>query len=265
MGTEARRRGGAPKGAIANRFCPDYFRDLTRPASPSSAVGAQMADGGSSNKRRNIRVRTPFLRKLVADVRENARRLAALDAADGDGEPPDTFGTVGDEGAPDRQESQDAASLKEEAAGDRDAIATRDGESDRVSGTPGQPLPSEEVPRPDAEADNGRERSAPSRRTSRKRRAAGRPFLAENGDAPQEPRTKPYVSIAELAQLTPWTEQAIRTMISRGIFVEGKHYYHVGRRAVFKWKEVCDFIHDGLPASAEIESPVPHYRDRRKD
>lgn len=53
-------------------------------------------------------------------------------------------------------------------------------------------------------------------------------------------------------------------MISPGVFIEGKHYYHVGRRPVFKWKEVCDFIHDGLPAAAEIEAPVPHYRDKRK-
>jgi len=75
---------------------------------------------------------------------------------------------------------------------------------------------------------------------------------------------KPYVSIAELAKLTPWTQQAIRTMISRGIFVEGKHYVHVGRRTVFKWTEVCRFIDDGVPEAAPDENRVPHYKDRKR-
>lgn len=88
--------------------------------------------------------------------------------------------------------------------------------------------------------------------------------VADDGRVADAAAPKPYVSIAELAKLTPWTQQAIRTMISRGVFVEGKHYYHVGRRPVFKWREVCHFIHDGLPAPAESEAPIPHYRDKRK-
>jgi hypothetical protein len=99
---------------------------------------------------------------------------------------------------------------------------------------------------------------------ARKPRSLSHQTQAAGDEAPRDSRPKPYVSIAELAQLTPWTEQAIRTMISKGIFVEGKHYYHVGRRTVFKWKKVCQFIDEGRAASAEAETPVPHYRDRRK-
>jgi len=69
---------------------------------------------------------------------------------------------------------------------------------------------------------------------------------------------KPYLSIAELAALTPWTEQAIRTMISRGVLREGEHYFHVGRRPVFKWQAVVAFIEQRRPRPER----VPHYRDQ---
>lgn len=55
-------------------------------------------------------------------------------------------------------------------------------------------------------------------------------------------RLKPYLSIRELAELTPWTDQAIRTMISRGVLREGVHFFYVGRRPVFKWEAVVAFI-----------------------
>lgn len=53
---------------------------------------------------------------------------------------------------------------------------------------------------------------------------------------------KPYVSIRELSLLTPWTEQAIRTMIAKSILREGEHFFHVGRRPVFKWAAIVQFI-----------------------
>jgi hypothetical protein len=53
---------------------------------------------------------------------------------------------------------------------------------------------------------------------------------------------KPYVSVKELTELTPWTEEAIRTMMRKTILVEGKHYFRVGRRDVFKWEAIVDFI-----------------------
>ena len=53
---------------------------------------------------------------------------------------------------------------------------------------------------------------------------------------------KPYVSIRELSALTPWTEQAIRTMMAKGILRESEHFFHVGRRPVFKWEAIVGFI-----------------------
>ena len=70
---------------------------------------------------------------------------------------------------------------------------------------------------------------------------------------------KPYVSIAELAELTPWTDQAIRTMISRGIFREREHFFYVGRRPVFKWAAIVGFIEQ-----SPLRNPVPHRRDQLK-
>ncbi|MGH7820198.1 MAG: hypothetical protein ACREQ9_10525 [Candidatus Binatia bacterium] len=53
---------------------------------------------------------------------------------------------------------------------------------------------------------------------------------------------KPYVSVDELAALTPWTGQAIRTMVKRRQLSEGVHYFHVGRRLIFKWEKIVEFI-----------------------
>ena len=53
---------------------------------------------------------------------------------------------------------------------------------------------------------------------------------------------KPYVSIRELSELTPWTEQAIRTMMAKSVLREGEHFFHVGRRPVFKWEAIVQFI-----------------------
>jgi hypothetical protein len=64
---------------------------------------------------------------------------------------------------------------------------------------------------------------------------------------------KPYVSIRELSALTPWTEQAIRTMMAKGIMREGEHFFHVGRRPVFKWEAIVGFIeHRDAPHHAGI-------------
>jgi hypothetical protein len=72
-------------------------------------------------------------------------------------------------------------------------------------------------------------------------------------------QAKPYVSVRELSALTPWTEQAIRTMISKGILREGEHFFHVGRRPVLKWDAIVAFIEAGGQNSAPA---IPHYRDR---
>ena len=63
------------------------------------------------------------------------------------------------------------------------------------------------------------------------------------GSAPVRP--KPYLSIRELSSLTPWTEQAIRTMMAKGVLREGEHFFHVGRRTVLKWEAIVGFIERG--------------------
>lgn len=71
--------------------------------------------------------------------------------------------------------------------------------------------------------------------------------------APPNGATLPaYLSIRELAAFTPWTEQAIRTMIRRGTFKRGVHYFQpFGRRGqvIFKWQAVVELI-EGKVAEA---------------
>ncbi len=64
-------------------------------------------------------------------------------------------------------------------------------------------------------------------------------------DARPPMHPKPYISIRELAALTPWTEQAIRTMMAKGVLKEGEHFFHVGRRTVLKWDSIVGFIERG--------------------
>ena len=64
-------------------------------------------------------------------------------------------------------------------------------------------------------------------------------------DAATPVRPKPYVSIRELTALTPWTEQAVRTMMAKGVLKEGEHFFHVGRRTVLKWDSIVGFIEHG--------------------
>jgi len=54
-----------------------------------------------------------------------------------------------------------------------------------------------------------------------------------------------YLHIDQLAELTPWTPSAIRTMMARGIFKEGVHYFKPGgpnARPIFKWAAVQALI-----------------------
>jgi hypothetical protein len=73
------------------------------------------------------------------------------------------------------------------------------------------------------------------------------------------PVLKRYLSIAELAQLTPWTDQAIRTMVSRGVFREGQHFSTWAGARYSKWTAVVGFIEQGPPRDR-----VPHRRDQMK-
>ena len=57
-----------------------------------------------------------------------------------------------------------------------------------------------------------------------------------------------YLHIDQLAELTPWTPAAIRTMMARGVFKLGVHYFkpHGPRsRPVFRWAAIVELIEGG--------------------
>jgi hypothetical protein len=56
---------------------------------------------------------------------------------------------------------------------------------------------------------------------------------------------RPYMSIEQLAAATPWTDDAIRHKMARGILKLGVHYFQpLGRRTeiIFKWSAIVDMI-----------------------
>jgi len=71
-----------------------------------------------------------------------------------------------------------------------------------------------------------------------------------------ERRREPvYVSIKELVDLTPWSEQAIRTMMRRGMFKLDVHYFQpFGRRSqvIFKWTKVMELIEGKVARQTQI-------------
>ena len=92
-----------------------------------------------------------------------------------------------------------------------------------------------------------------------------RPDECSRRNAIQAPRDariplKPYVSIEELAGLTPWSLQAIRSMIKRRVFTEDVHFFRLGRRILFKWNAVVDLIEHRTPPSP---NPIPLQRSAR--
>jgi hypothetical protein len=55
-----------------------------------------------------------------------------------------------------------------------------------------------------------------------------------------------------LAEVTPWTPDAIRTMIARGVFKLGVHYYKPhgpASRPIFSWQAVMNYIEGTEPQS----------------
>lgn len=63
-----------------------------------------------------------------------------------------------------------------------------------------------------------------------------------------------YLYIEQLAELTPWTPDAIRTMIARHVFRLGVHYFKPhGRnsRPIFCWKAVREYIELGNAGTGE--------------
>ena len=74
--------------------------------------------------------------------------------------------------------------------------------------------------------------------------------------------SRAYVSAEQLAELTPWTVDAIEKMIRRGVLVRGVHYFQPqGKRGrlVFKWSAIVALI-EGLPLHTEAEPMIDQPR-----
>jgi hypothetical protein len=68
------------------------------------------------------------------------------------------------------------------------------------------------------------------------------------------PAPKPYLHREGLAALTPWSVEAIDTMVKRGMLRAGVHYFQLQRRGrlIFKWAAIVALIERGAgdPTSA---------------
>src|SRR5262245_45005240 len=80
----------------------------------------------------------------------------------------------------------------------------------------------------------------------------------KSGGAPPESRPRPYLYIEQLAACTPWSAKAIRTMMARGTFKLGVHYFKPhgpNGRPIFSWDAIVRYIEgdevvapaDGIP------------------
>jgi hypothetical protein len=62
----------------------------------------------------------------------------------------------------------------------------------------------------------------------------------------------PYLSTEQLAALTPWSVEAIRRMVSRGVLKRGEHYFQpLGARTqlLFKWPAIVALIERPAPGT----------------
>jgi hypothetical protein len=73
-----------------------------------------------------------------------------------------------------------------------------------------------------------------------------------------------YLDAAQLATRTPWSVEAIRRMVSRGVLRRGVHYFQpLGPRTqlIFKWSAIVALI-EGVPIAAAPASPPAHAGER---
>ena len=88
------------------------------------------------------------------------------------------------------------------------------------------------------------------------RKSEGTPGLT---GAPSGPPQRPYLYIEQLAACTPWSTDAIRTMIARGIFKLGVHYFKPhgpNGRPIFSWDAIVRYI-EGDEATAQTGNGIP--------
>jgi hypothetical protein len=72
------------------------------------------------------------------------------------------------------------------------------------------------------------------------------------------PPPRPYLNAQQLAEVTPWSVNAIEKMVSRGVFKLGVHYFQPGghrTQLIFKWSAIIEFV-EGLSETSKA-SPAP--------
>ena len=70
---------------------------------------------------------------------------------------------------------------------------------------------------------------------------------------------RPYLSLVQLAECTPWTTDTIRQKMRRGELRLGVHYFQPGGRrsqVLFKWAAIVELI-EGRRTPVQVEEPVP--------
>lgn len=67
-----------------------------------------------------------------------------------------------------------------------------------------------------------------------------------------------YLSAEQLAEVTPWTPDAIRRMVTRGMLQRGVHYFQPGGKGtqlIYKWSAIVALIEQDT-APPPVATPV---------
>jgi hypothetical protein len=70
--------------------------------------------------------------------------------------------------------------------------------------------------------------------------------------------TKPraYLYAEDLAELTPWTVEAIDKMVARGTLRRGIHWFQPAGRRIFKWAAIIELIEGGEGRDSHLNTPA---------
>lgn len=82
---------------------------------------------------------------------------------------------------------------------------------------------------------------------------------AEEEQQTQQDNVRKYLYIEQLAACAPWSPDAIRTMIARGTFKLGVHYFKPhgpNGRPIFSWDAIVSYIESGN-AAARSDGAIP--------
>ncbi len=81
------------------------------------------------------------------------------------------------------------------------------------------------------------------------------------------PTPRPYLSADQLAALTPWSVDAIRRMVQRGVLRRDVHYFQPlgrGTQLIFKWYAIVGLIELVDRPDADAAGAPPAVVPRRK-